>query len=296
MSEQIVIHNLQKRTKDFYLHDITMKVHEGEIMAVVGVQGSGKTLLTKILQKLAFNEGGYYDINSKSVGTVIPDQMFYPGRTCFQTLKMYAKLNKRYATRKTINNTLNIVGLRRRKNTKIKNLTPNRYARLKIAVAIAARPKILILDAPFSYMGEVEARHVRVILKTLADKFGTAIFLTGVNFFGIEEIFDTVSIIDGGSLVCIKSYNELVKKNDHLSKICITTPYPNALAKYVSENLGLTANLFGENQVVINTHPDKAQKLYDKLLENKIAVDGITRVNKSIEDLFQELRYGGTNE
>lgn len=291
--ERIRISNIRKHTRNFVLSDINLKMHAGEIFALVGIQGSGKTLLCKILQKLAFPHSGTFWIDCKNTGAVLPDMMFCPNRTVYATLKMYAKLYKRRHSRAELMNVLNAVGLRRRRTMLIKNLTPNRYARLKIAVAIVGRPKVLILDTPFAYMSEAEARQVRIILKTLADRFGTTIILTGINFFDIEEIFDTMAIIDCGQIVCRASYNALSKFNDEHSKTCVMTQSPNYAAKIIKESLGHKTSVYGENEVIIAVHPSKAQEIYDFLTSNRVKVDAITRVNKSLDELFfHKLRTG----
>lgn len=286
--EKIIVKNLTKRTKNFYL-DVSFSVHAGEVFALCGISESGKTLASKILQRLAYPGGGDIKINYREAGMVIPDQMFYPNKTVYKTVKMYAKINKRHVNNYEIMNTLNLVGLRSKKDMLIRDLAPNRYARLKIAVAIVSQPKVLIMDSPFSYMSNAEAREIRVVLKTMADRFGTAVFLTAVNFFGVEEIFDTAAIIETGRILTIKSYNDISGMYDNLAKLCITSPQPNYAAKLL-EDSGLQTYLFGERDVVINIHPDKAQRVFDFLREKNIDVECVTRVNKSVQDIFHRLR------
>jgi len=293
MAEKIVVKNLGKRgTHKFFLHDINLTVHEGEIFALCGIQGSGKTLLTKVLQKLGHADSGTIQIDCADTGVLIPDQTLYSNLTVYQTMQMYSRLYRRHAGRAEIMNTLNVCGLRRRRAVKIKSLSPSRYTRLKIAIAIVARPRVLILDSPFSYLSEPEARQIRVVLKTLADRFGTAILLTGVSFFGIEEIFDTCAIIDGGRIVASDSYNNIAKSNFKFAKTCITTPQQHLTAKLINEKFGYKTSVYGENDVVVTVHPDKAQEMNDFLKSQNIIVDSITSVNRSIEHIFHDMRMG----
>jgi len=289
----ITVQNLHKHLKRFNLNDISFKVHEGEIFALCGIQGSGKTVLAKVLQKQCFKSSGTFDVENEKIGMVIPDQRLYGDWTVYQCVRRYAHMNNRFPTRAEIMNTLNVVGLRRRARMRVRELVPNRYARLKIAIAVVCKPKVLILDSPFDYLSEIEARQIRIILKTLADKFGCAIFLTAVSFYGIEEIFDTMSIIGNGSIICTHSYNDLSRFNDKYAKTCITSPMADLVCKLVGEEMNLKSRMYGENDVVINAHPDRAQEIYDFLLSKNIKVDNVTRVHKSIENLFNELREGG---
>ncbi|MDR0462401.1 MAG: ATP-binding cassette domain-containing protein [Christensenellaceae bacterium] len=294
--EKIVVDNLRKRTKHFVLDGINFTVHSGEIFAVVGIAESGKEMLVKTLQKLGFKSAGKVEINRRDVGTCVADQVFYPNASVWGTLKDSLRLNNQVATRREMKNILNLVGLKSKSRTAIKKLTPNRITRLKIAAAIVGTPGILILDDPFANLGEFESREIRVILKTLADKFDTAILLTARDFHGIEEIFDTVAIIEAGQIVRVETYNNLARLNAKYAKTCITTPSPNLAAKLITEEFGYPANIFEATDVIVDAHPDNSQAIYDFLVKKEIQVTSVTRVNKSIANLFDTLRsqrYGG---
>jgi ABC-2 type transport system ATP-binding protein len=287
--DKIIVNNLRKKTKNFLLQHASFTVHSGEIFALCGIQNSGKTLLTKTIQKLCFPDFGTISIGN-DFGFFIPDQMFDPNMTVYGAVCWTVLLNKRPLSHFEILNILNLVGLKARRNMRIRHLTPNRQTRLKIACAIVARPSVLVLDAPFSYLSEFEARQIRIILKTLCDRFQTSILLTGVNFYGIEEIFDTAAIIDGGKIVTVTSYNELNKINEPYAKMCITTNAPNLCAKLVADTFHFKTHLYGDNDVIVGATPEKAQGLYDFLRNNNVDITCITRVNKSIQELFQTMR------
>ena len=288
--DKIIIENLHKKINDFTLDGVSFTVHSGEIFALVGMAGSGKSTVTKILHNLSSPDGGKIHFNKFSTGVLVQEQEFYKNKTILQTMVMFAKMNLKFIARSDIRNTLRAVGLFKRRNMQIKYLNLNRYSRLKIALAIMGRPAILILDDPFAYLSEFEAREVRVILKTLAEKFNTAILLTATDFAGIEEIFDTAAIIEGGRIVCIESYNNLCKRTDREAKICIATPSPNFAATEITEHFKYETNLYGDNEVIINAHPEKANEIHEYLLTKDIEVTSVTRVNKSIAGLFHSLR------
>ena len=295
--KKIVIENLCKRVNHFNLSGVSFSVHSGEIFALVGMTGSGKSTITKILDKLIYTDSGTATFDHQDTGVLVQDQEFYKNKTVFKTMLMFSETYPKQIRHSEIRNTLRAVGLYKRRNTRVKDLTINRYARLKIALSIMTRPSILILDDPFVYLNDYESREVRVILRTLSERFDTAILITATDFTGIEEIFDTTAIIDGGQIVCIESYNTLSRMNDKDSKISISTPTANLAAVQITEKFGYDVNLFEENEIIISAHPDKAQEIHDYLTSQEIEVTSITRVNKSIEHLFHQLRtrsYGGT--
>jgi ABC-2 type transport system ATP-binding protein len=293
--EKIKVQHLQKlqnKRKIYVINDVSLTVHSGEIFALCGGSGSGKTVITKTLQRLQFPDDGTIELDRDSVGTVIQEQQFDPAHTVLQTMLIYSRLNKRVCSEAEVLNILNLVGLSKRRGMQIKNLNASRMARLKIAIAIVARPAILIMDAPFAGLSEYEARHVRVIFKTLADRFDTAILLTHSDFSGIEEIFDTTAVIDNGKIMTTESYNNLARRENHLAKTCFETSAPNLLAKMVHETFGFKTSLFGANEVIVDVHPDEAQRIYTVLKDSGVPVTHVTRVNRSIAELFPLLQRG----
>jgi len=287
---KIVVENLYKKINRFTLSGVSFAVHDGEIFAIVGMTGSGKSTVTKILQNLSYQDSGKIYFDKSSYGMLVQEQEFYKNKTIFQTMLLYSKMYPQYISRSDIRNVLRIVGLYKKRYVKIKHLNVSRHARLKIALSIMRKPKVLILDDPFAFLSEYEARQIRIILRTLSDKFKTAILLTANDFSGIEEIFDTVAIIEGGEIVCIHTYNDLAKMTDKESKICISTPSPNLVATEIQEKFKYETRLYNESDVIVNAHPDKAQEICDYLYDKDIPVIETTRVNKSIQSLFHSLR------
>jgi ABC-2 type transport system ATP-binding protein len=287
--KKILVENLQKKRKNFAIIDeITFQVHEGEIFVLAGIDGSGKTLLTKTIEKIALPDNGTVDFDRKNTGMVICDQHFYSEKTIYKTAKHYATLNKKRISKERIVNILNMLGLKQMKNFTIERLNKKQLARLRIAVALITRPGILILDEPFKDLSAEESRIIRVILKTLADCFNTAILLTAPDLSGVEEICDTVSIIDNGMIVYTKSYNEMTRENEPYTKLCVSTPAPNLAAMTVEKSLGYETNICGPD-VIVNTHPDNAKSIYDELVRSGITVFGMTKVNKSVQEQFFKL-------
>jgi len=288
--DKLIVENLNKRVNSFTLYGATFKVHAGEIFALVGMTGSGKSTVTKIIHNLTYADSGEINFDKTSIGALIQDHELYKRKTVYKTMIMFARMYVRDINRAEIRNTLRAVGLYKKRGVKVKDLTNNRYTRLKIALAIISRPAILVLDEPFAYLGDIESREIRVILKTLAERFDTAILLTASDFEGIEEIFDTVAIIDSGEIICVESYNNLAQKFDKFAKICISTTAPNLVATEITDKFGYKTNLHGEDEVIITAHPDKAQEIADHLESKGLDIKNTMRVHRSIAPLFHSMR------
>jgi ABC-2 type transport system ATP-binding protein len=129
---------------------------------------------------------------------------------------------------------------------------------------------------------------MRELLKTLADNYKVAILITAKNLSEVEEICDTIAVIDNGMIVFVKTYNELLAKNEPYTKLCVTTPSPNLTAMTIEQSFGYKTNLCGSD-VIVDTHPENARAIYDELKTRNIQVFGMSKVNKSIQEQFYKL-------
>ena len=288
ITEKLVINDIKKETRQSLVMDeVTIKVHKGEIYALVGKAGSGKTLLSKIILKLVRKTDGKATVVG-SFGTVVQQQNFYPEKSGFATLQYYALVNIKAISRNRIANTMNLLGLKSVMHRAIETYSASQLARLKIAVSLVSRPEVLILDEPFLHLSDAEAREVRFVLKSLADKEQVAIFITTEDLANVEEICDTVGIIDDGMMITTKSYNELIANDAPYTKISISTPTPNYAAKLIEENLNFQAYLCG-SMVIVNTPSSNAQQIADELLAGGIEILQMQRVNRSLQEQYFEI-------
>jgi len=304
-NQKLEIRNVQKSTKTALVMDeINITVHEGEIFALVGGPKSCKTLLSKIVVNLVKKTQGEVlvdgtpgrksRITARKIGASLDQQRFYPYKTPFKTLEHDAIVHKRSVVRADIVNALNLVGMKKIMHNTIDGLDESAIARLKIALALYARPKILILDDPFKNLSAVEALGIRTVIKTIADVRKTAVLLTAQNVTNVEAICDTIGIIDDGMIVTIKSYNQFIRDDAKYEKVRVHTPTPNFAAKVIETELGFETHLCGE-WVVVETLPASAQTIANALQAKDIKILSMQKVNRSLQELFYELLIARRN-
>lgn len=297
--EKLEINDLQKATKKaLIMDDITFTIHSGEIFALVGAPLSCKTLLSKVVVNLIKKTRGEVLVSgtpnkktqviARKVGISLEQQNFYPSLTAYKTLLQYARMHRYPVSNARIINTLNLVDLKKTMHYTIDRLSPSSIARLRIAVAIYGRPEIVILDDPFKNLTDIEAHKLRVVIKTIASVKNTAFLLTSQNVSAVEDICDTIGIIDDGFMIAIKSYNQFVRDDTPYTKIRVMTTTPNYAAKIIEENTKLKTFLCGE-WVVVDTVPANAQKIADILYASDIKVLAMQRVNRSLSEQFYDI-------
>lgn len=298
-TKKLEIKNLQKSTKSaLVMDDITLTVHAGEIFALVGESDSCKTLLSKIVVNLVKKTSGEVIVSgipnkkaretAKKIGVSIDQQNFYSNKTAFKTLERYALLHKHPISHKKLVNILNIVDLKKTMHQTLDRYNKCAIARLKIAIAIYGLPEVIILDDPFKDLSPVEARKVRIIIKTIAENNKAAVLLTADDIASVEEICDTVGIIDDGFMVTTKSYNQFIRDDAPCEKIRVMTQAPNYAAKTIEQELHYKTYLCGE-WVVIDTSPTNALQVAEALIAKGIDVLAMQRVNRSLSEQFYQI-------
>ena len=221
--ERLVIRNLTKtQNRTPVVSRVSFTLHAGEIFALVGLPGSGKTLVTKMILDLVKKTNGAVRIDGQNhlralrtqpnLGAVFSGNIYSLNTTPRAKLLEMAWGKGIRVSKTRVGNILNLLGLSSVANTNLKNLTPSQITRLKLATAFIVPPKILILDDCFENLTTEEAFAIRLIIKSLADKGGVAVLVTGRTLAGLEEICDTIGILERGILNSVKSYNQMLRE------------------------------------------------------------------------------------
>lgn len=141
------------------LRQLDLHVKYGELITIVGPNGSGKTLLLRILSGLVYADEGTvrvgptlltktcWGIVPEDVGVIIETPGFLPYLTGQDNLSLLSHLRQRITT-DTVRSTMQEVGLDPRSRKKVRHYSLGMRQRLAIAQAIMEKPRILLLDEP----------------------------------------------------------------------------------------------------------------------------------------------------
>lgn len=171
---KIEIKNISKTfQKQDVLKNVNIKLEEGKIYGFIGHNGSGKSVLLKIIC-------GFYEPTSGEVlfdginiiknnmfppdtRALIEKPTFLPDLTGFENLKLLAEIQNKIG-KKQIDETLEKVGLLQDKNKVYHKYSLGMKQKLGIAQALMEDPKIIILDEPFNGLDENSTKKIREIL------------------------------------------------------------------------------------------------------------------------------------
>lgn len=204
MKNIISIKNVSKKFNDkIVLKDINLEIPKQRIIGLTGKNGSGKTVLLKIIAGLYFPSEGTVTIDSslelKNDFGFLIDTGFLEEETGFNNLKLLAGL-KNQINDKEIHEIMQYVNLNSYNKTKYKNYSTGMKQKLKIAQAIMEKPKVLILDEPFNGLDETSVTHFRQIFLKMKEE-GVTIILTSHYKEDINELCDEVYNMKNGELI-----------------------------------------------------------------------------------------------
>ena len=218
------------------LKNINLTINESEITVFIGPSGSGKTTLLKMINRLEDNTTGEVKINGKNVkeynihkmrwdiGYALQQVALFPHMNVEENIAIVPELKKwkKEKINARIDELLNMVGLEPEKYRKRKpsELSGGEAQRVGIARALAADPKIILMDEPFSALDPITRASLQEDVKKLQKQIHkTIVFVT----HDIEEAFllgDKICIIQDGGLIQSGTKQEIISnpKNDFVKK------------------------------------------------------------------------------
>ena len=204
------------------LDDLNLEVKSGEIFGLLGPNGAGKTTLIKsVIGLIGAKKGSIAIFGDTSLGKRVKARLgympevanYYWFLTPYEILTMFGKLSAidKKILKKTINGTLELVGLIKEKNGLVRTFSKGMQERLNIAQALLHNPDFLILDEPFSGLDPLGRIHTRSILKKLKEQNKT-ILLSSHELSEAELICDTVCVMKDGKVLKYGPTKELIRE------------------------------------------------------------------------------------
>lgn len=205
----ISINSLTKRYGNTVAVDgLTFDALPGRVTAFVGPNGAGKSTTLRVLLGLIDPTAGRATVGGRSfcelqdvprtVGAVMEDATFHPGRTGRSHLRVLATMARVPARR--IDDVLEIVDLKGAADRRVGQYSLGMRRRLALAAALLGNPQVLILDEPSNGLDPPGIRWLREFLRREADRGGTVLVSSHV-LSEISQLADDVVMINEGRLV-----------------------------------------------------------------------------------------------
>ena len=291
----IATENLSKEYDGVYrVQDLDIRVKEGDIYGFLGPNGAGKSTTMKMLLGLVKPTSGTIEIMGKlfneknrkgilqSVGSLIEAPSYYGHLTGHENMELIRRLLD--LPQKNIDEAIHIVRLENQMNKKVKNYSLGMKQRLGIAMALARKPKLLILDEPTNGLDPAGIEEIRELIKTLPSKYGMTVMISSHILSEIDQMATIIGIINQGSLI----FQERMSVLDEQRKpqILLKTSDDDTAYRFLAK-LNPQRTLNGLQLGALTDEQTGA--VVRELCSNNLSVYRVEEHRESLEDIFLTL-------
>lgn len=206
---QIEIKNVTKIIKhNTVIDNVNLTVNSGKITGLKGVNGSGKTMLMRLVSGLILPTSGEIIIDGetlgkditfpRSIGTLIENPAFLDNYSGFQNLKLLASIQGKISDEE-IREAIIAVELNPDDKKKFRKYSLGMKQRLGIAAAVMERPDIIILDEPTNALDSDGVHMVKRILQKEKER-GALILISCHDLDILKELSDVIYLMNVGRL------------------------------------------------------------------------------------------------
>ncbi|MEV6397097.1 ABC transporter ATP-binding protein [Streptomyces sp. NPDC051907] len=275
---------------------ISFSVPRGEIFALLGTNGAGKTSTVELLEGLAAPSGGAVRVLGRDpyreraavrprIGVMLQEGGFPSELTVEETARMWAGCTSRA---RPVGEALGLVGLAPRAGVRVKQLSGGERRRLDLALALLGRPEVLFLDEPTTGLDAEGRRDTWDLVRALRDD-GATVLLTTHYLEEAESLADRLAIMHGGRIVAAGTPAEV--KAARPARIRFTLPAGIAAARLP---LTLEAAAHGR-RIEIRTRrlQDALGELLAWARELNVTLEGLDARSASLEEAFLDIAQQG---
>lgn len=279
------------------LHDVNLRIEEGQIYGLIGLNGSGKSTFMRIVCGLISATEGHIELYGKSgtadlqkqrgqLGQTIETPALYLEMTADENVMVQMTLAGIYEKKK-IKEVLRRVGLADTGNKKAKNFSLGMKQRLALAIALITDPKFLILDEPTNGLDPVGIIETRDIIKNLAQEYGLTILLSSHLLDELSQIATHYGILHQGKLVTQISADELLNSTHQYIKII--SENASASAEILNTAFSLKCDVHSKTEIRIFEQLERIADFNKALILNGQKVEHLSCNQNKLEDYFLKI-------
>lgn len=185
--EAVKLTNVEKTiNEENILNNVNITIEQGEIVGFEGRNGSGKSVLFKLISGIMLPTSGTVEVLGeilkkgnfpRDIGISLDNTGFLPTLSAFENLKVIADIRGIIGTQE-IKEYIELVGLNPESKKKVGKFSVGMKQRLAFAQAIMESPQLLLLDEPFSGLDEDGVEFVRKLILQLNKEKGVTVLIT----------------------------------------------------------------------------------------------------------------------
>ena len=281
------------------VNDLSLTVGRGEMFALVGPDGSGKTTTIRMLcgivrptsgdvKVLGFDVSKEKDDVKKRIGYLSQRFSLYGDLTIDENIEFFAEIHGVYNYTDRRNELLEFTRLTKFRDRLAEKLSGGMKQKLALACTLIHTPEIIFLDEPTTGVDPVSRRDFWKVLSALL-KTGITIVMT-TPYLDEAERCSRVALMDNGTILMTDSPANLKKvmRGEIVEIVCSDIRRAFSLMKHLS--LVQEVQAFGDRlNIVVNSASQDMQAVLQHLAENAIEVADWRAVKPSLENVFISL-------
>jgi ABC-2 type transport system ATP-binding protein len=215
---------------------VSLEIGRGEVVGLLGPNGAGKTTVIKMLLGLVRPDAGEAlllgrpaaDPAARSRVGYLPELFRYqPWLSAAEVVALHVRLSGLDIPVAHRHECLSLVGLAERASDRVGGFSKGMQQRLGLAVALVARPELVVLDEPTSALDPIGRADVRDIVLGLKAR-GVAVLLNSHLIGEVERVCDRVVILDGGRVAASGTLDELLGQRELRLQLTDVSPAADA--------------------------------------------------------------------
>lgn len=271
---------LEKIRKSFknnlVLKDVSFTVDTGEVVGLVGLNGSGKSTIIRIISGLIIQDNGTIENDFKNIGVLLEgSRNIYHFLTVRENIKYFSILNNidDAYVENFIKKYIALFGLEDKLDEEVGNLSRGMIQKVSIMILLAQNPDIIIMDEPTLGLDIISTIQIREIIQDIVKEKNKTVLIVSHDTKLLDSVADRILFLKDGEIEA-----DIEKENLKLNK---DSEY---LVYYYGMEDGLE-NIYYEKNIykTITKEPKQVMEILgDRLIK-------VEKNTKSIEDIITEM-------
>jgi osmoprotectant transport system ATP-binding protein len=229
----IQLHRISKSFSDntLVVDNLDLEVREGELLALLGESGCGKTTTLKMINRLIEPTSGKVVVDGREISSVDPVELrrsigyvfqgigLFPHMTIAENVAVVLRLLKweKGKTETRVDELLLLVGLEPShfKHRKPEELSGGQKQRVGVARALAAKSKIMLMDEPFGALDPITRDSLQEEFTNLRKSLGLTVVMVTHDMTEALLMADRIAVMEKGKIVALGTPHELLTNEIH---------------------------------------------------------------------------------
>lgn len=271
---------LEKIRKSFknnlVLKDVSFTVDTGEVVGLVGLNGSGKSTIIRIISGLIIQDNGTIENDFKNVGVLLEgSRNIYHFLTVRENIKYFSILNniEDAYVENFMNKYITLFGLEDKLDEEVGNLSRGMIQKVSIMILLAQNPDIIIMDEPTLGLDIISTIQIREIIQDIVEEKNKTVLIVSHDTKLLDSVADRILFLKDGKIEAdIETENLKLNKDSEY------------LVYYYGMEDGLE-NIYYEKNIykTVTKEPKQVMGILgDRLIK-------VEKNTKSIEDIITEI-------